>query len=202
MPARRKLVTDLPQFRVTTVKRREDEHATSDLSGSFDKSEGVRDGMCWLLLPGQESYYGRLSSFHPEAKTAEFQTHVEGNPTFEGKSFCYLSGYWQAYHIWMVADENHAWEQVTFRSSDAASDTVQDGGGKTLRRLRKATPQDFDNPGLKIVPGGWDHEHCELCWAHIGPGDACFRDGSDHWVCVQCYERYVKNHDLSFVDDL
>ncbi len=198
----RKLVTDFPRFSVSTVHRWEDEHATVDLTGLFDRSEGVRDGMRWLLLRDTESYHGKLSSFDREARTATFQTHVEGNPTFEGKTFFYLDAYWKAYQVWMVADENHAWEQLTFLASDAVSDRVEDSEGKRLRRFRKATPQDLGNPSLNIVPGGWDHEHCELCWAHIDAGDACFRDASDHWVCVQCYERYVKAHDLSFVDDL
>jgi hypothetical protein len=46
----------------------------------------------------------------------------------------------------------------------------------------------------EIIPGGWDHEHCRLCWAKIGKSDDQLRrayfDGSD-WLCTGCYETYV-----------
>ena len=52
-----------------------------------------------------------------------------------------------------------------------------------------------------VVPNGWDHEHCELCNAHIDPGGTGYVDHSDHWVCAGCYTKYVAVHDLSFLYD-
>jgi len=51
-----------------------------------------------------------------------------------------------------------------------------------------------------IIKGGWDHEHCELCNAHIEADTYGYLDLGEHWVCVGCYERFVMNHDLSFMN--
>jgi hypothetical protein len=158
--------------------------------------------MCWLLLSNEQSYYGELSSFDSENNTGKFRTHVEGSPVFEGRTFYYLSAYWQAYHVWMVADESRLWEELIFRASDAVSFTREGRDGKMLRGLRKAKPEDSQNPELQMVQNGWDHEHCELCNAHIDPGDSCYRDAEGAWVCQRCFRHYVQPHDLSFIDGI
>ena len=53
---------------------------------------------------------------------------------------------------------------------------------------------------VRLVPSGWDHEHCELCDTHIKVGDYGFVDSGEHWVCEGCYAKYVTTHDLSFLD--
>jgi hypothetical protein len=54
-----------------------------------------------------------------------------------------------------------------------------------------------------VRDGGWDHEHCELCEAHIGgSGDPHgFVDPEEHWLCRTCHERYAVPRDLSFLID-
>ena len=70
--------------------------------------------MCWLLPSNEQSYYGELSLFNSESSTGQFRTHVEGSTVFEGRTFYYLSAYWQAYQVWMVADESRLWEKLSF----------------------------------------------------------------------------------------
>jgi hypothetical protein len=203
MPAsRRKLISDLPQFSISAAQYWADEYDTIDLTGLFDHLEGVREGMCWLLLSEKQSYYGEMSSFSSEAKTGLFRTHVKSPPIFEAVTFCYLSAYWQAYHVWMVTDTNLSWQELVFESFAAVSDRIEGSDGQKLTRLRKASPEDLRNPDLTIVQNGWDHEHCELCNSHIDPGDQCYYGDASYWVCRSCYQKYVQPHDLSFIDGI
>jgi hypothetical protein len=44
-------------------------------------------------------------------------------------------------------------------------------------------------------PGGWDHEHCQMCWREISQiGDADrfgYADEDDRWLCESCYIKHV-----------
>jgi hypothetical protein len=66
------------------------------------------------------------------------------------------------------------------------------------RRMHRGRPfnksLDVNDASANVVPDGWDHEHCELCWAKISrlPADSAegYSDG-DRWMCVECFNRYV-----------
>ncbi len=52
----------------------------------------------------------------------------------------------------------------------------------------------FDPTRYRVVRGGWDHEHCYLCWAKVLPGEewwathpANFED--EIGLCLDCYSR-------------
>jgi hypothetical protein len=52
----------------------------------------------------------------------------------------------------------------------------------------------FDPAQYRVVRGGWDHEHCYLCWAKVLPGEewwatqpANFED--EIGLCLDCYSR-------------
>lgn len=203
--SRPKRLGDFPHFRVTGVDegtRDSDGYIPLELSGAFDTLEGVREGRCWLLLSDKQSLIGDLASLDSDAKTALYRTSEKTVPEVLGRNLPYLDGYWQAYHVWMVTDANQPWQELVFHSSDAVSFSCEGGDGRMLRGLRKAKPEDSQNPELQIVQNGWDHEHCELCNAHIDPGDCCYRDAEGAWVCQRCYRQYVQPHDLSFVDGI
>jgi hypothetical protein len=58
----------------------------------------------------------------------------------------------------------------------------------------------FDHARLRHVPGGWDHEHCELCAAKVLPGDewwAAEGDGRSDpvGVCLACHRDVVAGPD-------
>jgi hypothetical protein len=205
MPSSRpKKLDDFPQFLVASVQEGSaapDGYVSLELSGTFDKLDGVREGRCWLLLPGKRSFIGDLSSLDPNAKTAVYQTSEKAVPPLVGCRLPCLDGYWQAYHVWMVTDADQSWQKLIFQPSNAVSFSCEGGDGRKLTGLRKAKPEDSQNPELQIVQNGWDHEHCELCNAHIDPGDRCYHDAEGAWVCQRCYRQYVQRHDLSFVDE-
>ena len=52
----------------------------------------------------------------------------------------------------------------------------------------------YDETRFRMVRGGWDHEHCALCWVTISvnPEDQHegYTDGKD-WICVACFQQYV-----------
>lgn len=112
----------------------------------------------------------------------------------------------------MVEDGPESWLEHIFSASDAVEDTFTAADGGAWRRLAKAptTPADHssisftssigEHSAARIVPGGWDHEHCSLCNGHIDPGDRFFYSQEYcEFLCVACYERYVTGRDIGFV---
>lgn len=221
-----KTIRDLPHFLVTNVRPgqpRVDEYLSFDLSGTFDKIDGVREGRCWLLLPERDCLICDLESLDAIKRTAVLRTSEPSEPAVLGSSLPYVDGFWQAYHIWMVTEPEWIWEKATFRALDAfgrrfESDEVQIVDGQEVREWVEITkgeqgekgryypvypgkPLCFDVGGeTGLVKGGWDHEHCELCNEHIEPGETGYFDRGDHWVCEKCFVAYVAAHDLSFLD--
>jgi hypothetical protein len=47
-----------------------------------------------------------------------------------------------------------------------------------------------------VVPGGWGHEHCEMCFKTIAAYEPYehtgYTDGSQ-WVCIECYNKYIES---------
>jgi len=52
-----------------------------------------------------------------------------------------------------------------------------------------------------VEPGGWNHEECELCYAHVGWRGLPYgyTDRHRRWLCRDCYERYAAQRDLGFI---
>lgn len=55
------------------------------------------------------------------------------------------------------------------------------------------TGQDYDPAQWRLIPGGWNHEHCFLCLAHIVENDTYWRNtGKDEVeLCEGCYSRFL-----------
>ncbi|WP_422929090.1 hypothetical protein [Singulisphaera sp. PoT] len=49
--------------------------------------------------------------------------------------------------------------------------------------------QPYDPNCGEIIEGGWDHEHCDVCWARIEEGDSYWSDEitSNIELCEACY---------------
>ena len=54
--------------------------------------------------------------------------------------------------------------------------------------------------GGEVVPGGWEHEHCAICWQKIGFGGEPrgFFSLPESWVCEGCYGSFVVPRSLAF----
>jgi len=227
-PENRKTLEDFPKFRVSRVTRGEtDPHGftTFELDGEFDRIVGRVGEITWfwLLIGNRLAVCAQWKSLGEDTSTPTLVAHEKELPEIVGKTLYYLSPAWQAFNIWMVLDEKWGWEHVRFQTVDAVAEAFQanevsivDGREvKTWTKLERADNRGFTEryaPAAEqtspsraephVVPGGWDHEHCELCRGHIDNGDNGYRDRDERWMCENCYNKYVKRRDLSFVDEL
>jgi len=143
-------------------------------------------------------------------------------PDIVQQTLAYLSPYWQAYNVWMVLDPNCPWEKKKFLGLDAIAEGFETSDismieGRPVKVWTKLSPlkdqhgesriypagdQTASESNVRVIPSGWDHEHCELCNSHIDVGRFGYRDPDNCWLCEHCYSRYVMTHDLSFVNEL
>ncbi len=209
----------------------EDGYRWFELEGGFDASledkfnQIIGDKVArwfWLLFGTHGCLCPTLRSFDKKSKIAILTCQEKEEPTV-GLESAYLSPYWQAFHVWMVLDPNWGWERRLFSGIDAVAEDyeAQDvsivegrdvkvwtklepaGEGRGQSRHYPATDQSLPvNPGTRLVLGAWGHEHCELCHEHIEAGMLGYCDPQERWICERCYERYVSQRDLAFVDEL
>ncbi len=73
-------------------------------------------------------------------------------------------------------------ESRTFRPYSCLS--TPDGEGWVPYR-----GQPFDPAAWEVVEGGWDHEHCDVCYARVADGMAYWANtGPEHVdLCPACY---------------
>lgn len=155
-----------------------------------------------------------------------FRGSEESIPELVDTRLPYLEERWKAVHVWMVVEPEWIWDKVRFEAQDARASRYEaedvsiiegqevkewikleraDGRGRTTRYCPVYPVGGADLPLARpdgLIPGGWSHEHCELCRNHIEADNFGYVDRSEHWVCGACYEKYVIAHDLSFLDDL
>jgi hypothetical protein len=66
-----------------------------------------------------------------------------------------------------------------------------DGPFQGHRMWKPYRGQDYDPEEFELVEGGWDHEHCHLCGAHIDDGDSYWANEDEDWglvdLCAKCY---------------
>jgi hypothetical protein len=103
-------------------------------------------------------------------------------------------GKWSHYDAEVAAITDRVFVQRTFyirpsiRSKKAADGWFQS-------RPDKGEP--FDESEWTLVPGGWDHEHCSLCFSRINDGMNYWSNGNEITIlCDQCYDHYKEQ--LSF----
>jgi hypothetical protein len=186
---------DLPQFAIERVR---DAETNPRLVGRLSHLRGVQEGRSWLYAAG-ESVIGDLEDLDTVTGTAVFWAPywTPGSPAQPGAALPWLDGYWQVYHVSMIVDPTNTWRRAEFVASDAQYFEL-DGhrGWQKVGQglLDGAVPRE-------VVRGGWDHEHCELCRAHIGAAGAPagYVDVEERWLCEACYRRYAEPRDLSFL---
>ncbi len=222
-----KTLGDFPQFSVAAVRRGETSpqgYTNFELDGKFDRIVGQIDShWFWLLFGEKDCLCATLLSLDKDTRAATLTCTLEDEPEVVGQSIAYLSPYWQAYHVWMVLDPNWGWEKKRFQGADALREQYVAGETSIVdgREVRVWTKLELvggregasryypaDNQTLpastekQLVHGAWGHEHCDLCKSHIDAGEFGYCDPGGYWMCENCYERFVRPHDLSFVDGL
>ncbi len=121
----RKSLEDLPHFLVSSIElaeRHPTQYIDLKLHGIFDQTLGVRDGRSWFLLPQRECLIGDLTSLDPKTGGAIFLTSEEHIPEVLGARLPYVAGYWEAYHVWMVAEPLWRWNRVLLSHRDVVGE--------------------------------------------------------------------------------
>ena len=97
--------------------------------------------------------------------------------------------WWTPWQEAIVEDRSRRWELQRFQPSDAI--LFPDATGAVMRQK---IPDESTPPKSQLVSGGWEHEHCALCWQKISEQrsdeGAGYSDGRD-WLCTTCYEKFV-----------
>jgi hypothetical protein len=204
-------ISDLPQF---TIKHVETLDGDMRLTGTFNHLAGVRADRSWLLAPNDQ-LIGDLENLDPEHNSAVFATFAEYEPIATiGARLAWLDAYWQARLIVNVSDPHHRWWRINFAARDATITTegdvqvrqpVQNAPGEPSGGASAGTGRiriyDEDQAAVAgTVAGGWDHEHCEICWDHIDADHPMgYVDDAGDWLCAMCHQKWAVRRDIGFV---
>jgi hypothetical protein len=125
---------------------------------------------------------------------------VEASALFlSGQLWRVYDGYWGDRVVLVLS--KRIWERTVFEPSDAVRVDQATAAGMGFEGgvlLGRAAP---DGPEGQRVPGGWNHEHCDICTQKIGvSGQAIgYRSDAGEWVCEACYRNYVEPKSLGFI---
>lgn len=88
----------------------------------------------------------------------------------------------------VCACRGSSWNREIWKPSPALIDRK---GTSTTRYVG----QQYDTTRTRLVPDGWTHDHCEICWwtLHESEDEAegvGYTDGHN-WICIECHGRFV-----------
>ncbi len=179
----------LPTFTVTAIAEC---HATV----SFDNERWIGENhIACVVVDSMRFIWGRLAEVDLSAGNCIIVADQcdELATLSNGQSYPRLDGYWGE-RAELVLDRSKKWEERTFTPVDAVAFTID--GGNLVRKVSDGPTAEGD-----VVKGGWDHEHCEICWATISRADnptGIFAEPK-HWICCDCYQRFVLPASLEFI---
>lgn len=127
-------------------------------------------------------------------------TQLEGNvvtfETYKAQS-CFLQigekyafrCFWTPLQLKIAQSNPEQWHKEFFKTSDMLAFKNKDDSliGK------KMVDGEVIGDGI-VVPKGWEHEHCSLCWKTISELEHYehfgYMNNSD-WLCQFCYDKYI-----------
>ena len=185
----------LPRLRVTAI-------SANDLLVTFDEVKWIGERwIAYIMLSSETLLEGRFVSVDVQQRTARFILNKKEDISYlrPGFEYEYLDGYWGE-RAELVLDRSRVWSLTAFKSLDAVEFIVE---GTRIRGMWGQEPM-ANAESVHRVEGGWDHEHCSICWETIGPYEGeentGYRNQSGEWVCVRCYQSYVVPKKLDFIE--
>jgi hypothetical protein len=184
----------LPRFTVTNVVANE---GYTTYLGTFDSMP--RSDSSWRgYLCVRETHFVCGHFFQMADDAIRFVPWDKNQPSCLdlGFSYPYLDGSWGEKAA-LVLDPTRQWQRREFQPEDAFEVEPSEPGG--ARRWGKASQH--EQPQGRIIPGGWQHEHCAICWETIARYAKThgYKSSDDTWICESCYERYVVTRSIDFM---
>ena len=183
----------LPRFQITKVVGED----SPSFEGVFDVEIDMRKGWyCYFISCDGKVIEGKCDAYDPVTKNSTFKPEDGQDVSYlkTGETYSYLDSYWGE-RAALVLDESLEWSRVEFVPQDAVEWRNEHG----LRHWAKVGGSSTG----ELLKGGWDHEHCEICWETISQHDQKhgYVNQHDQWVCEQCYSKKVGPKRISFIND-
>ena len=190
---------DLPQ--VTVLERHDGPGETVRLVGHLSHLRGIHSTSGVLYISGPGSVHGDLEVPDAPGGLATVRAVAWSVPADLGPGTVlpWLDAYWEPHQVERILDREHRWERRTFAAEPAHYFEL--GGVRGWQKAGDPLPEGARDLGIREA--GWDHEHCDLCRAHIGAGGVPegYVDPQEYWLCPECYARYAAPHDIAFALD-
>jgi len=173
-------IQDLPVLVVSDVQRH-----SPQLKGEVSRWHWVGEGhIAYLYLGGDRFVEGKFRNVNESTKSVSFAfKHPDSVSEIKpGEPIPYLDGYWGERAL-IVFDKKLDWHETTFQVRDAVHHRM-DGTSK-------------------VDPGGWDHEHCAICWATISENENrnFVKSTQGHFVCLDCFRNHVEPRSIDFIEE-
>lgn len=173
-------IDELPVFTILTVRP-----DSPQLMGEVNRWRWIGAGHSAYLYLGDGRFVeGRFHDVDESTRSVSFAfKNPDAAPDIQpGESIRYIDGYWGERAI-IALDRSLAWQEATFKPCDVL---------KT-----------FPNGRQEEIAGGWDHEHCAICWAVISQKENTIfmKSCQDDCVCFGCFRNYVEPRKIDFIEE-
>lgn len=203
-----------PKFTVIEGQNGTSREVAGTLTSSiYGRENWVGDGWVGYLMADGKLFRGRwrlrgsLWAFTPESS-------IHCREICNRREWDVLDGYWGG-RAQIVLDMSRQWRRTRFEPSDAISfegaectwmgkATEASRASSDLRlypaRTQPSGTQPTEGEG-EIISGGWDHEHCVICWQKISPTTQTegYVSLPSTWICLSCYSQFVRPRSLGFI---
>lgn len=167
----------LPTLRILEIN-------SEQLTFSYQEHPWIGERHWAYLMPTYGTVLaGRFKHLDPKTRIGQFilASSLHDIPIEPGTDYKFLDGYWgeRAEIVFGTFD----WQFKEIVSRDASF---------------------HSNDGItKEISGGWDHEHCSICWESMGP-DLSQTHGYvnqlNDIVCQSCYQSFIVPKSLDFIN--
>jgi hypothetical protein len=128
---------------------------------------------------------------HREGSIVSFITYKSQTCSLQiGRKYTFRP-LWAPWQLEIARSNPEQWRRKYFKPSDMLAFRNKDGSVIG----RKMDETEASDNGF-VVPEGWEHEHCSLCWKTISEAEPDEHFGyvnNSDWVCQECYDKYINS---------